>query len=158
MKLEFDNLAHFEIELTYHGWGMPLTTDVVVNCMNMHYGPITETRLIKGSFYFDESTPFKIEIGLRDKTYAHTDLAKGLDHCIEISKLKFMNYDLLPLMHDSVYWAHIDCENPNPATMTEIHGSKILGQNGRLHLGTIRKPFFTWYHEITHQGVLYELT
>lgn len=158
MKLASNNLANFEIELTYHGWGMPLTTDILVNCMHLYYGPITETRSFKGSFHFNETTPFKIEINLKDKTYAHTNLEKQLDHSIEITKLKFLDYDLLPLMHDSVYWAHVDCEKPNSATVKEIRGSRILGQNGSLHFGSITKPFFTWYHEMTHQGVLYELT
>ena len=158
MKLEFNNLANFELDLKYHGWGMPLTVDVLVNCMHMYYGAITEDKKIEGSFFFDRDTPFRLEINLRDKTYAHTDLDKNLDHCIEIVKLKFMDYDLLPLMHENVYYAHQDCEQPNPGDMVVTHGSKVMGQNGTLMLGSIKEPFFTWYHKITHQGVLYELT
>lgn len=158
MNLEFNKLANFELDLTYQGWGMPLNVEVLVNCMNMDRGPMTATKHIESSFFFDRTTPFKLEINLRDKTYAHTDLELGRDHYIEITRLKFLDYDLLPLMHANTYWAHRDCEQPNPADMLELKGSKIMGQNGTLILGTLHKPFFTWYHEVTHQGVLYDLT
>jgi len=157
MKLE-SNLANFELALKYHGHGMPLTVDILVNSMHMYYGDITADKKIQGSFFLNRDTPFRLEISLKDKTYAHTDLTRGLDHCIEIAEVKFMNYDLMNVVHESVYHAHRDCERPNSATMIETRGSKILGQNGTWVLGTLRQPFFTWYHEITHQGVLYELT
>ena len=151
-------IAPFEITLKYHGTGMPLTIDAILNNLHLHYGPVTEDLTITGSLHFNATTPFFLQISLRDKTYAHTNLEQNTDHYVEITKIRFMDYDIMDHIHESVYYAHKDCEKPNDSNMDVIYGSNILGQNGTLQLGTSMDPFFTWYHKVSHQGTLYELT
>ena len=55
-------IAPFEITLKYHGTGMPLTIDAILNNLHLHYGPVTEDLTITGSLHFNATTPFFLQI------------------------------------------------------------------------------------------------
>lgn len=149
--------ADYKISLAYRGWGMPLTLDILLNNMHLYYGEIRDDLTLSGSIPFDHRTTFYLDIGLRGKTYAHTDLINNRDHEIEIVGIEFLGYELINTVYTSRYHAHIDCEQPNPATMITLLGAKSMGQNGRWQLGTVQNPFYDWYQDVTHQGYTYTI-
>lgn len=156
MRLVSNGPATFEFEIGYHGWGMPLHIELVLN--GIHHlcdGDIIDRYIVAGLIDFDELTPFHLSLRLSGKTYAHTDLVSNKDHWLEIKRLRFLSYDLTDLMHESVYWADRDNEHHDPADVEVREGSNILGQNGIWTLGSYRDPFFKWYHSTTHQGTVY---
>lgn len=156
MKLISNQLVPFEVSIKYHGNGMPLHVGMTLNGIHqLCDDDIIDDLTISGIIDFDELTPFHLAVSLKDKTYAHTNLETGSDHWIELSSIKFFDYDLTRVMHETVYWADPDCEHHDPATMQKKLGSSSLGQNGLWTLGSYREPFFVWYHRVTHQGIMY---